>query len=426
MEIVEGSLASIILFFIALGFCAMFSFLETSITALRLFKLKELAQKIGLYREIFDSLENNPTRLLNTILVANTLASTTAATAGTFVIDQLLDSLPNSISFALSILTVTAALLIFGEIIPKNIAKVHGEKFFTSTLWITNIFFYALYPFVTILAKMSNNIIGKLIGLEPTASGFITSEKEIKFLIDYIDEKGLMEREKTSMLRSVFELGKTPVKEIMVPATKIISIGVHKIIPDAYELFNTHQFSRIPVYDGKVNNIIGMLHFKDLAPLIAGNKDRPLKEILRPILFIPESVKVNQLLKEFKTQQMHIAMIINEHGGIIGLVTLEDILEEIVGEIHDEYEAVTPKAIPLKPSGWLIDASIDLEQLEKILKTNFKTDTARTLGGFVTEQFQHLPKKGEQLRYHNYTFQIQQANSKKILQVLVFKNQNGD
>lgn len=423
---IDSSISHLLLFVAALLFCALFSFLETSITALRLFKLKELAQQYGKYRELFSSLEQSPTHLLNTMLVANTLASTTAATAGTFIFDELLASLPASLSFSLSILIVTAIILIFGEIVPKNIAKIHGEKYFNSTLWLTNIIFYTLYPFVNFLIRLSNFIISWL-GLPTEHASFATSEKEIQFLIEYIDENKLMESEKTAMLRSIFTLGKTSVKEIMAPATSIISVGSRETVESVFQLFTRHQFSRIPVYESETteldkHNIIGMIHLKDIIPALATQKDSPIANFIRPILFVPETIKVNQLLKEFKTQHMHIGIIINEHGGTTGLVTLEDVLEEIVGEIHDEYEAIPQKIIALQPNGWLVDASIELEQLEQILKINFETETAITLGGFLIEQFQHLPKKGERLWYNHYTFQVQQANSKKIIQVLVFKD----
>lgn len=422
---IDSSISHILLFVAALIFCALFSFLETSITALRLFKLKELAQQYGKYKELFNSLEQSPTHLLNTMLVANTLASTTAATAGTFIFDELLASLPASLSFSLSILIVTAIILIFGEIVPKNIAKIHGEKYFNSTLWLTNIIFYTLYPFVNFLIRLSNVMISWL-GLPTDHASFATSEKEIQFLIEYIAEKKLMESEKTAMLRSIFTLGKTSVKEIMAPATSIISVGSRETVETAFQLFTRHQFSRIPVYESGAteldkHNIIGMIHLKDIIPALATQKDSPIANFIRPILFVPETIKVNQLLNEFKTQHMHIGIIINEHGGTTGLVTLEDVLEEIVGEIHDEYEAIPQKIIALQPNGWLVDASIELEQLEHILTINFETETAITLGGFLIEQFQHLPKKGERLWYNHYTFQVQQANSKKIIQVLVFK-----
>ena len=411
-----------ILFAISLGFCALFSFLETSITALRLFKLKELAQSTGSYQQLFESLEKNPTRLLNTILIANSLADVTTATLGTMLMEKLFSSLPTSIGFSLGIFLTTAFLLIFGEIIPKNIAKARGEKLFASTLWIANIIFYALYPFVTFLVKISDFIMQKFSTPTSDHGEYITSEKEIQFLIDYINEKGLIEPEKTSMLKSIFELGTTPVKEIMVPSTSVIALNAETTIQEAYEMFGKYQFSRFPIYEGTHDNIIGMLHLKDAFALLAKNEERSLKDIVRPILFIPESIKVNQLLKEFKEQHMHIAMVINEYGGIIGLVTLEDVLEEIVGEIRDEYEAVTEKIVALKPGGWLVDATIELNQLSKLLNISFEAEDALTLGGFLTERLQHLPKKGERLAYKHFTFQVQQASPKRVFQVLIFED----
>lgn len=416
-----------VLFFGALAFCALFSFLETSITALRLFQLKELAQTTGRYRQIFESLEQNPNRLLNTILIASNLADVTAATLGSIVMEQLFAGLPGTIGFSLGIFVTTALLLIFGEIVPKNVARLYGERLFASTLWITNLVFYALYPFVTLLVKLADGLVYVVSGQAPAeTSEFITSEKEIQFLIDYIKEKGLMEPEKTAMLKSVFELGITPVKEIMVPTPSIIMIDAQTPVTSMYTIYGKYPFSRFPVFEDNRENVIGMLHLKDLfGPLSRTNEAVPtIKELIRPILFIPENVKVNQLLREFRHQHMHIAMVINEFGSIIGLVTLEDVLEEIVGEIRDEYEAVTEKAIALKQGGWLVDASIELDQLAALLGISFERESALTLGGFLTERLQHLPKKGERLSYKHFTFQVQQASSKRVFQVLVFNEQS--
>lgn len=423
MGMVESGsvLLNSIVFLVSLGFCALFSFLETGIVALRLFQLKELAQKTGKYQELFRELEKDPNSLLNAILVAYNLANTIAATAGTFVVERLLSSLPDSISYSIGVILITGAILIIGDIIPKNVVKYRGEKFFGSTLWLTNLTYYTLYPFVKLLTKFTAAIVRLVIGVkEDEASEQITSEKEIQFLISYIDEKGLMEPEKTSMLQSIFKLSTTSARDIMVPAPDIIMIETNKSIADAHQIFNKCQFSRLPVFKDERSNVIGMLHFKDLLPAIAGGVERPLKELMRPILFVPESIKINQLLKEFKSKQMHIAMIINEHGSITGMATLEDILEEIVGEIHDEYEAVTEKIYPLQKGTWLADASIELDDLATLLKITFESESAvTTLGGFLMEKFQHLPKKSEKLPYKHYIFEVQQATSKKIEQVII-------
>lgn len=420
----DGSLIlNIVLLVVSLVICALFSFIETSITALRLFKLKELAQQTtGRYQALFKSLEESPHRVLITILIANNLADVTAATVSTQLLEHLFADLPGSIGFPISIGITTFVLLIFGEILPKNIAKIHGEKLFKSTLWITNISFYALYPLVNFLGKMSDYFIRKIGNTQTTeGSEYVTSEREVQFLIDYIDEKGLIEKDKTSMLKSIFKLGTTPAKEIMIPATSIISISIETTPEQALEIFKKYQYSRFPVYDGNLDNVIGMLHQKDLFTALFHHEKIALVDILRPILFIPETLKVNQLLREFKVKHMHIAIVIDEHGGIEGLVTLEDVLEEIVGEIRDEYEIVTEKFTPIKPNSWMVDGSIELKKLDERLSIRFHTEEAMTLAGFLIEQFQYIPEKGEEITYKGYQFKIHQATPKRIFQVLITK-----
>ncbi|HBY05963.1 MAG: hypothetical protein UV38_C0002G0285 [candidate division TM6 bacterium GW2011_GWE2_42_60] len=413
-------LFNLIVFLIALAFCSLFSFLETSMMALRLFQLKELAQRTGRYHELFRALEKDPNRLLNAILIAYNLANYVAAVSGSYFVDEVLASLPSTIRYTISMIAVTAAILFIGDILPKNIVKNKGEKFFASTLWLTNITYYLMYPFVSILNRFTNTIVRFFLGASATDEEPIASEKEIQFLISYIDEKGLMDPEKTNMLQSIFRLGTTAARDIMVPTPDIIMVEANKSIQDAHQIFKKCQFSRLPVYKDDVNNVIGMLHFKDLLSLIVDNVNKTVKEVMRPIMFIPESIRINQLLSEFKAKHMHIAMIINEHGSITGLVTLEDILEEIVGEIHDEYESITEKIFPLPSGGWLADASIELDKISQTLKIQFERPAGvTTLGGFIIEYFQHFPERGEKIHYKGHTFDIQQTTRKKILQVLI-------
>lgn len=419
----DGSLyINVILFSGSLIFCALFSFLETSITAIRLYKLQELAQaSTGKYTELFQSLEKNQSRVLTTILVANNLANVIAATTGAELAQKLFSHFPRTIALPLEILFITAMILIIGEVVPKNMARTVGERFFKYTLWITNVACYILYVPVTIFLKISNYTIQKIRGPGEPEEEVLTSEKEIRFLIDYINKKGLLEEEKTNMLKSIFELGTTSVRDILIPATAVVSMSADTSVAEALRTFKKYQFSRFPVYEHKSENVIGMLHLKDLFA-IKDQEHASIKSVLRPILFVPDSVKVNQLLKEFKEQHMHIAMVLNEHGIIIGLVTLEDVLEEIVGEIKDEYEEGTEKIIQLKEGAWLVDAGISLKELEEHLQIKFETEGALTLGGFLTEKLQHMPRKGNRISYKSYEFQVQQASQRRALQILVFSD----
>jgi putative hemolysin len=417
-------------FFITLALRALFSFLETSITALRLFKLKELAMTTGGYETLFQSLEKQPHRVLVTILIANNLADVTVAALATRIAETIAQhyKLSQGVGFSLGIGIATFAILVFGEILPKNIAKGRSERLFMSTLWVVNILFYLFYPVVSFLTRFVDLIVGLVTGnkTKEISSEWVSSEKEIQFLIDYVYEQGLIEPEKTEMLKNVFELGKTPVREIMVPDTDIVSVNINNTLKETLAVFTQRSFTRLPVYEDDTNNIVGMVHMKDIFLIISKNEQKTLKDILRPIMFVPESMKVNQLLREFRQKHMHIAMVINEHGSITGLITLEDVLEEIVGEISDEHERASQDVFQLKQGGWLVNASIPLEELTELLGITFETEESLTLGGFLTEQLQHLPKKGERLLYKKFYFQVQKASPRRVLQVLIFEEKNSE
>lgn len=407
---------------LALLGCAIFSFLETSITALRLFNLKQLSEQNERYRNLCETLEKEPQQILIAILIANCLFNVIAADLITDIMETVLKTvgLPLGWSFILGVSTATIAILLFGEILPKNLAQARSHTLFTSTLWFINFIFKLMAPFVGLLSKLSSFMVKK-VNKESTDNSLV-SEREIQFLIDYINKKGLMDNDKSQMLSGIFELADTSIREIMVPETDIVMLNIESSMTNALELFSRYHFSRLPVYEEKTSNIIGMIHQKDLFLLLSKHEERPLRELVRPILFVPESMKANQLLRQFKQQRHHIAIVLNEYGGIVGLVTLEDALEEIVGDINDEHEATAEHIVELESDGWLVYGGIGLEKLSKTLPLTFNTETAVTLGGFLNEELQRLPKKGDRYSYQGFVFQIQKATPKRIVQVLIFKD----
>ena len=417
--LINGSIG----FVIALASTALFSYLETTITAVRFFRIRELAQTTDRYKNILTTLEEQPHRILITILIACNLSNVIAAALSTRIMEDLFTRLnwSQGLGFSLGIAIATFSILIFGEIIPKHFAKLQGEKMLGSSLWFLNLIYLLLYPLVKLLTIISNFFIGSHI--KENSSTLVTSEKEIKFLIDYINQKGLIEREKSAMLQNIFRIGNMQIKDILVPEPDMVIIEAHTIIEKALQKFTQCQLSRLPVYEDKEDNIIGILYQKDIfIPLQKGEHKKPIKEIIRPVVFVPESMKVNQILKFFKDKQLQMAIVLDEHGAIAGLVTLEDVLEEIVGDIKDEHEIEPNETIiSLEDGSWLAPGNTSLEELEELLNISFKAETAITLGGFMTEQLQHLPKKGERLEYKDYVFQIQKATTRRILQVLIFK-----
>ncbi|MBD3231391.1 DUF21 domain-containing protein [Candidatus Dependentiae bacterium] len=411
----------LILFFISLFFAGLFAFLETAFTALRLFKIKELKLSFSRYTRLFASWENNPQRILITILIANNFAHVLCSV----LVAQIMKKLFGSFGIIIGVPFATITILIFGEMIPKSVAKAHNERIFKAFLWLINLLFHLLYPVVSFLLYIADFFFKKL------GKGHILekqqediSEKEIEFLIDYSDEKGLIETEKSEMLQKIFGLGQTTVDEIMIPKTDMVLFDINSSLNDAMIIFTKFHYSRLPVYENKEDNIIGFILQKDIFDMLSTKQEKNIKEIVRPILFVPKSKKINQLLSEFLHKKMHMAILVDEFGCIVGLVTLEDVLEEIVGEIRDEHENIHAQIIPLEGGGWLIDAKISLEDVEDLLNINFEVEDSVTLAGFLTEELQHLPKKGERVFYKNYCFQIQQATSRRVYQVLVFEEKN--
>ncbi|MDP3788147.1 MAG: hemolysin family protein [Candidatus Chromulinivorax sp.] len=409
---------NVILFLLSLFTCALLSFLETSITAMRLFKLKELELTTPHYKHLFEAFDKHPQNILISILIATNLASVTCAVISQQLTDSLFESikLPEGISFILGIFITTIMVSIFGEIIPKTVAQSMGSKTFTSTLWIVNIFYKVLGP----IANYLNNI--SLYFSTNNENEDIVSEKEIQFLINYIEEKGLMDNEKTAMLQNIFSMGQTSVKEILIPKSDMISININDNINTFLDKFAEYQFSRFPVYQDHPENIIGIVYLKDILFTLQKDPTTQLQDIIRPIIFVPDNMKVNELLKEFKLQQIHMAMVLDEYGNTIGLVTLEDALEEIVGDIHDEHDINrgTEKIKVIKKNAeWAVDATIDLDRLHPLLKITFEAQSAVTLGGFISEQMQHIPKIGESLTYKGFCFTIEKADAKRVLFVRI-------
>jgi putative hemolysin len=409
-----------LLFGFALIMCAFFAFLETALTSLRLFKLKELARSLKSYTKFFEILEHNPHRILMTILVASNLANVTYVFITARLSEKLFSyfNITGGLATTLTLALTTVAVTLFGEVLPKNLAKLYGERWLPYTLWLANLIFIILYPFVSVFSMCTDWLVHLVGNRGEIEHG--PSEQEIQFLIGYINERGLMEPDKTEMLQNVFELGSTPVREIMVPATDMIMIEASIAIEEALGIFSKYQFSRLPVFSQRIDNVLGLLYQKDLLLILTKpHGAEKVKDIMRPVMFVPDSMMVNQLLRQFKSKQQHLAVVLDEYGSIVGLVTLEDVLEEIVGEIVDEHELVLQKVIKLKDDGWLVDASISLEDLSDVLKIDFPESDFISLGGFMVAKFQHLPKKGESFVYNDYIFQVQKASDRRVLQVFI-------
>jgi len=399
---------------VSYGLSGLVSFLETAINILRPYQLKALREETKNYNKLFEIWHEYPQKLLIGVLLLNSFIDIVA----TLCVSKVFESVFGSIGIGIGAVVATIANILFTNLIPKMYARLYYQKGIRSLLWLASSIIIPLYPIVSVLLSFVNNIL-MFFGNDVSYSHDAFSEDEIEYLIKQSDESGVIDSEKSEMLQNVFGLGEIFVEKVMVPKSDMILLDVNVGLAAAIDFMRQHRFSRVPIYDVKEDNIVGIIYHKDLFDHYSQQTETILKDLVRPVLFTPQTKRVSQLLNEFLKKRMHMAIVIDEFGNVIGLVTLEDLIEEIVGEISDEHEKIHTGIIPLEQGGWLINASIMLDKLEAFLAITFDVEESLTLAGFLAEKFEYLPQNGESLVYRGYIFTIQQATDKRIFQVLI-------
>ena len=405
---------------------AFFSGSETSLTTLGRAKLKVLSDKGNKTASVLEALLETPGKLLATILVGNNLVNIAFTVFSTTVLLRFFkeNGLAGTASSTFLItLLLSFVILVFGEIIPKMIALSKSERFAFVVARPVFLLEKTLAPLVMVTNGLAKFVVKRL-GINVLEKGQFITEEELKTLIAIGREEGVLEEDEQQMLTGIFDLGETVVREIMTPRVDMVCIDVTTPLEEILALVSEKGHSRLPMYAEKRDNIIGILYAKDLLKVSLG-VETSVRGLLRPVQFVPETKKIDDLLKKMRTKRSHIAIVVDEHGGVSGLVTIEDILEEIVGDIADEHENISAEIVALEDGSWLVNGSVDIEELEDLLKIIFITEGSVTIAGFLAEKLQHLPKKGERLFYEGYCFQIQQASIRRVFQVLIFKDEEG-
>ena len=376
----------------------------------------------------------NPSKFLATIQIGVTLAGflSSAFASDTFadklapVLNEWLPSLSISTWKSISIIIITIILsyftLVFGELVPKRIAMKYYEKVSFASIGVIKTISVITAPFVKFLT-FSTNIVSKLFGVTGEEEDNVT-EEEIRMMVDVGEEKGTIEEEEKEMINNVFEFNDKFVSEIMVPRNKIFALDIDMTIAEVIEKLSVDmRYSRIPVYDENMDNIKGIIYIKDL--LISNkNKNSEIKSLVKEAYFVSETKRVNELFQELRKDKKQIAIVLDEYGGTAGMVTMEDILEEIVGEIYDEYDKETDKFKKIDNNTFLFDASIALYDVEKFLDIDIDEDDVDTLGGYLIKKLDRIPKDGEKpiVETEKVTYKIEKVKDRKILKVKACKN----
>lgn len=251
------------------------------------------------------------------------------------------------------------------------------------------------------------------------------NEEDFHRFIDEVEEEGIIEEDEHELIHSVFDFGDTIVREVMVPRVGITAFPLNGTLNDVLDLIIQKGHSRIPVYDGKMDNIVGVIYAKDLLKIFRTNhKDIALSKIMRPPYFVPETKKIMDLLKEFQEQKIHMAIVVDEYGGTAGLATIEDLLEELVGEIQDEYDNEKERLIIINETQISVDAHISIEEVEDFFKCEIPKEDFETVGGLLFHLFERIPKEGEEIVFKGLRFVVKKADERRIWRVEISLDQD--
>ena len=399
---------------------AYFSGTETALTALSEAKSEIMEDKYPFIAPILKKWKKNPGLILSSLLVGNNIVNIFGALLAGKIASFALASHGQAVADAAAVAGMTLFVLIFGEVTPKTFAKLMPERWLFPALIVFRIFDWILMPFALVLSKFASAVV-KFMGGESEYSEM--TQNEIEYMIQKGSDRGVFEQEEQGeLLTSVIEFKDTLVKEIMTPRTDSNFLEVDTTIAQAMEKIEEWGHSRIPVYEESVDNIKGILYVKDLAMLITKDKsvlDDKIITVARPCVFyVPETQKIHDTLAKMRAEGNHLGIVVDEFGGTSGIITLEDVLEELVGEIRDENDKDEKQFEKIEENVILVDAHITISDLYEELDIKIPDDGEYTsLGGFIVSEAGEVPQTGFVMNYENYEFKVVESNEKNILKV---------
>jgi putative hemolysin len=375
----------------ALIFSALFSTAEALLSKITKGEVKETVEEGGSRAEAITTLLQNPRNFLNTIMVAKGCLS-----VGVVLIAILL---VNNLGIAAAISAVL--LVVFTEMVPKSYVKGRTERSFVRAIFFLRVFYIILYPVIKVLTFVSYLGVRLIGGRVSRDEGALTSQEDLKTLTAVSESEDILEEEEREMIHGIFELESTVAREVMTPRTDMVYLDVSTELNDVLAIVTEKGHSRIPVYEENIDNIVGILHVKDLLRCwYEYRQEVDLRDVLRPPLFVPETKRIDDLLQEFRSERTHMAIVLDEYGGTAGLVTIEDVLEEIVGEIQDEYDVEDRMAKELEDGSYEVDARIPIDEVNDLLEIDLPSEDSDSIGGFIVNYLGRVPQKGESLSYN--------------------------
>lgn len=362
---------------------------------------------------VIDRLKENPSKLLGTILVGNNLVNIGASSIATVLaIKHLGDT---SVAIATGVTTVL--VLIFGEITPKALAAQKSEKVSLIVARPISILAYFLNPIVFVFTQIAS-LFMRLLGCKSNANLPTITEEELKSMVNLGKEEGVIEDHEKTMICNVFDFGDQLIKDVMIQRMDIVAININATYDEIIQVIKTEQYSRYPIYSKRIDNIVGILNVKEL---VYRDSDEvfDMKTFVKKPYYTFEFMNTSELFKEMKKRRTHMAIVLDEYGGTAGIITIEDLVEEIVGDISDEYDMHTQEIETIREGEYIVDGSTRIEELNELIGTRIESEHYDSIGGFVIELMGRLPKQGESVEYMDTKFLIENMERNRIKKIRV-------
>jgi len=361
----------------------------------------------------------DPNAMLTGIVIGNNVVNILASSIATIVIVNYFGNKGSSVALATAIMTIL--ILIFGEISPKLMARNNSAKIAEAVSVIIYVLSIILTPVVYCLIFISR-FVGRILGVNMTSPQLMITEEDIISFVNVGNAEGIIEEDEKEMIHSIVTLGETSAKEVMTPRTSMLAFEATKTINEVWDEIIDNGFSRIPIYEETIDNIIGILYIKDLMEHIKNNElDLPIKQFVRSAYFVPETKSIIEILKEFRGLKVHIAIVLDEYGGVVGLVTIEDLIEEIVGEIRDEYDDEDESFFKkLADNEYEVDAMTDIETINKELELELPiSEDYESLGGLIVTTTGKICEVGDEVQIDNIYLKVLEVDKMRVSKVFI-------
>lgn len=405
----------IVLLIILLVMSGFFSMSETALMALSKIRIRHMVEEGVKGAKLVEKLTEEPNKLLGAILIGNNIVNIGASALATSLALKAFGE--SGVGIVTVIMTVL--VLIFGEITPKSIAKQKSEKVALRVSKIINLTVKIFKPFIAIFTAISGIFI-KLLGCNPKASEPFITEEELRTMVGVSEEEGVLEGVEKEMIFNVFDFVDAQVKDVMVQRVDVIAVDVNATYDEVLEVIKTEQFSRIPVYNQTIDDVVGILNVKDLIMAERNKDDFKVIDYMREPYYTFEFKKIKELFSEMKKTRNHIAVVLDEYGGNVGIVTIEDLIEEVFGDIEDEYDDENNEIEVVKEDEYIVDGSARLDDISDLIGVNMESEEFDSVGGLIIGELGRFPEQDEEITSNNIRFVVEDIDKNRIKKVRIY------